>query len=72
MSLSELRDYAAERGDITLKELSVHFNLSPGHIQNMMSVWIRKGVFSENKPQSKCSSCSCECAEGETVYHLNR
>ncbi|MFM2483333.1 FeoC-like transcriptional regulator [Celerinatantimonas sp. YJH-8] len=71
MSLVELRDYAAARGEISLNELAVHFHQSPGHIENMMSVWLRKGVFSVNRLPSKCHSCACGCSAGETIYRLN-
>ncbi len=70
MSLIELRDYATQKKNVTLKELAMHFNAPAGLIENMMSLWVKKGVFSADKMQAPCTSCACGCAVDETVYHL--
>ncbi|WP_363324700.1 FeoC-like transcriptional regulator, partial [Turicimonas muris] len=44
MTLSELKILVQERGQISLKELSLHFGSDESAIEAMMDRWIQKGL----------------------------
>ena len=50
MTLSELKILVQERGQISLKELSLHFGSDESAIEAMMDRWIQKGLVNKFEP----------------------
>ena len=59
MTLSELRILVQEMGQISLKELSLHFGSDESAIEAMMDRWIQKGLVKKVEPtKAQCSGCA--------------
>ena len=62
MILSELRDYVQTQGRVSLKDLSVRFNVDPSALRGMLDKWISKGrVKKAMAGGSACGTGCCQC-----------
>ncbi len=69
MTLSELKNLVQERGQISLKELSLHFGSEESAIEAMMERWIQKGLVRKVEPTKvECSGCAF-CGENERFHY---
>jgi hypothetical protein len=63
MILSELRDYLKGRQHVSLRDLSLHFNIDADALRGMLQIWIAKGrvrkVAAESR--SECGTSCCQC-----------
>ena len=67
MILSEVRDYLKQRGQCTLSDIALHFDIDPDAVRGMLEVWMRKGKVEKLSATGSCgTSCnSCEPAATE-------
>lgn len=62
MILSELRDYIQAQSRVSLKDLSLHFNVDPHALRGMLQKWISKGrVRKEMAGGASCGTGCCQC-----------
>lgn len=70
--LIAVKKYIEQREQVTLQQLSLHFNRDPEHLREMLAHWIRKGVIQTMpKPTGcgvRCVACRPEVAE---VYRVS-
>lgn len=65
---SQIREYLKLRGQVSLTDLSSHFDADPDAVRAMMDIWIRKGKVEESETAS-CSKGCCSCnPEPLTIY----
>jgi len=69
MILSQVRDYLKERGQCTLSDVALHFDIDADAVRGMLDIWIRKGKVEKSSATASCgTSCqSCDPAATE-VY----
>ena len=83
MILIEIRDFIKMHQEVTLTQLSRHFDVAPDAMKDMVNRWVMKGFVSQMIMSDNCntnSSCSSGCGSctvakpGETVSYrwLNR
>ena len=71
MLLGEIRDYLHKHGVASLRDVAVHFDITPDAAQFALNYWQRKG-----KVRAQASACSsggcggknCGGSEAATVY----
>ncbi len=67
MILSQVRDYLAGRGQVTLAEIALHFDTEQDAMRGILEKWVLKGLVERRKVEAACgSSCNrCEPAAME-------
>lgn len=69
MTPSELRNYLKEHHQVTLGDLSIHFQSEPEAVKAAMDTWIKKGMVDATTAETGCSKGCCKCRpEDVTVY----
>lgn len=63
MILSDIRKYLSENKTVTLKDLSVHFDIEPDAMQGMLQEWIRKGKVRKYSGAPSCSHACTKCSD---------
>lgn len=61
MILQQLKQYIAEHGRSSRKQLAIHFGMSEDGVDAMLAVWIRKGTI--GKELVGCDSTHCQTAK---------
>ncbi len=69
MILSQVRDYLKQRGQCTLSDIALHFDMDADAVRGMLDIWRRKGKVEKHSATESCGiSCqSCDPATTE-VY----
>ncbi len=60
--IRSVKDYIKANKIVSLKDLSLHFNIDKGAVADMIQMLIRKELIEEIKGSSACSSCNSTCA----------
>jgi hypothetical protein len=68
--LVELRNYIAERGRVSMRDLALHFQIEPDAIRGMLEHWVRKGKVVRDSACPPCGSGCCSCASDLTEFYL--
>ena len=61
MILSEIRDYLASRGQVTLADISLHFDTEPDAMRGMLERWVSKGRLERRKVEAACGTSCTRC-----------
>ena len=64
MILSDIRKYLQERGQSSLADIAVHFDVEPDAVRGMLEIWIKKGKLSR---RSATTSCGTSCSQCDTA-----
>jgi len=56
MKLGEIRDYIKHRGDSSLEDIAIHFDISKEAAKLAIDYWVKKG-----KVRAKGSACGSSC-----------
>ena len=70
MILSDIRSYLASRGEASLAEVALHFDISPDAARGMLEVWVRKGKISRRMLSASCGSSCSQCDAAATEIYL--
>lgn len=69
--LSGILKLLREREQLSLREISIHFQMDVSALEPMMDVLVGKGkveVLSAECTNGSCSGCSCSSRENTMVY----
>lgn len=66
MILSDVRDYIRRRGQVSLQDLALHFDVEPDALRGMLERWIEKGKVERRSANPACGS-SCSQCQPDTV-----
>jgi len=70
--MGEIQKLLRARGQLTLRQLANHFNMTPEAMEPMAHVLIEKGrVKTSLLCEGSCSGCSCATAADLTLYEFN-
>ncbi len=70
MILSEVRDYLKERGQATLLDVALHFDIDPETARGMLDVWVRKGRIHQERATASCGSSCSQCDTAATEIYV--
>jgi hypothetical protein len=66
MTPSELRAYLQAHGEVSMTDLSVHFDADAGVVEDVLAYWQRKGKIGVTT--TECGkACACGC--GSMVFY---
>jgi putative ferrous iron transport protein C len=71
--LSQTKQLLRERGRLSLRELAVHFQMTPDAVQPMMAILVAKGQVREIRASGcgdSCGGCACTSQADMVVYEL--
>jgi Mn-dependent DtxR family transcriptional regulator len=71
--LREIRRLLEEYGRLSLRELSLHFSMSPDALEPMLDMLVSKGlikVVSAGCAKGSCANCSCADRADTMLYEL--
>jgi hypothetical protein len=66
--LRDIQTYIADRGMVSLSDLSLHFHADSEALQPMLSKLIRKGRIRKVPMPEQCSGCTCCTQESLELY----
>lgn len=69
MILPELRRYLQQRGQASLADIAVHFDIEPDALRGMLAVWMRKGRVSRQLATASCGSSCSKCQTAATEIY---
>lgn len=70
LSVSEIRTLIKERPGISLRDLALHFRVSPGMMEMMVSKLVDRGDVETVVPTSCCcGDCGCGCSSEDHGKH---
>ena len=64
--LAAIRDYLQKRGQATLAEIALHFDVPPEVARQMLEVWERKGRVKRSLATASCGSSCSQCDPAAT------
>jgi DeoR/GlpR family transcriptional regulator of sugar metabolism len=68
MSLVAIREYLKQRGQLSVQEVAIHFDITPEAAQLGLEYWAKKGKARvANGCGSECCSCGSD-AVAKTIY----
>lgn len=70
MILSDIRDYLAEKGESTLTDVALHFDITPDAARGMLEVWVRKGKITRRTISTSCGSSCSQCDPAATEVYV--
>ncbi len=71
--LSQAKQLLRDRGRLSLRELSVHFQMTPDALQPMMALLLAKGQVREVRAAGcgdSCGGCSCASQADLIIYEI--
>ena len=71
--LREIRALLAEHGRLSLRELALHFSISPDALEPMLELLINKGqvrIVSGGCGKGSCAGCSCADRADMLLYEI--
>ncbi len=71
MILGELRDYVQTRGQVSLGETALHFDMEPDAIRGLLDFWVNKGRIRKRMVAECGGGCTCEWREQQEIYLWN-
>lgn len=69
MILSALRDYVRDRGQVSLAELTAHFDTDADTARAMLDVWIRKQKL-YRRSATACGGACTHCSPAIAEYYV--
>ena len=54
MILSDIRDYLQYRGQSSLADIALHFDIEPEAVRGMLEIWVKKGKLHRRSATSSC------------------
>ena len=70
MILSDIRDYLQDRGQSTLADIALHFDIEPDAARGMLDIWIRKGKLQRRFATSSCGTSCSQCDTAATEIYV--
>lgn len=70
MILSDIRCYLEEKGQATLADVALHFDITPDAARGMLDVWVRKGKASRRMVSTSCGSNCSQCDPAATEIYV--
>jgi hypothetical protein len=70
MILSEIRDYVRERGQVSLRDIALHFDSDPAAVRSMLERWIRKGKVLRRSLSAGCGGNCNQCDPSATEVYV--
>lgn len=70
MILADVRSYVADKRQVTLADVALHFDVSEDAAQGMLDVWVRKGKIRRSRLNAACGSSCSQCAPATTEVYL--
>lgn len=67
MILSEVRDYLRRHGEVSLRDLALHFDTDPEALRGMLEHWMRKGKVSRRGVRAACGNGGCTQCDPASV-----
>jgi len=72
MILSDIGHYVQEHRQVTLSQISLHFNAQPDAVRGMLETWIKKGKISRQMATASCGETCQQCDAVHTeIYSWN-
>jgi putative ferrous iron transport protein C len=71
--LTDTKQLLRERGRLSLRELAVHFRMTPDAVQPMMDLLVAKGQVTEIRASGcgdSCDGCGCTSQADMIVYEI--
>jgi hypothetical protein len=59
--LAAVRNYLRQRGQATLGDIALHFDVSPEVARQMLEIWIRKGKVRRTSATPSCGTSCSQC-----------
>ena len=70
MILSDIRSYLADKGEASLADVALHFDITPDAARGMLEVWMRKGKVSRRMISASCGSSCSQCDPAVTEIYV--
>ena len=70
MILSDIRHYLQERGQSTLADIALHFDIEPDTARGMLDVWVKKGRVQRRSATSSCGTSCSQCDTAATEIYV--
>ena len=72
MILSDIKRYLQERGQATLGDLALHFDVDPDAMRGMLARWVEKGkvarIAGPSGCKRGCTACGCDSSMEAYVW----
>lgn len=69
MILSDIRRYMADRGQATLADVALHFDIMPDAARGMLDVLVSKGTLELRLLNASCGSSCTQCDPASTEIY---
>ena len=69
MILSQIAAYIEKRGQASLADIALHFDVDPNAIRGMLEVWVRKGRIVRLGTQTGCGTSCTQCDSNQTEVY---
>ena len=71
MILGQLKSYLETRGQVSLHEAALHFDMEPEAMRGLLEFWVNKGRI-RRRIASECGAgCACEYRQEQEIYLWN-
>lgn len=70
MILSEIRNYLQDRGQSSLADIALHFDIEPDAARGMLDIWIRKGKLQRRAATTSCGTSCSQCDTAATEIYV--
>lgn len=69
MILPEIRRYLEARGQASLADIALHFDIEPDALRGMLEIWMRKGKVRRQLATASCGSSCNKCQSAATEFY---
>jgi predicted transcriptional regulator len=70
MILADIRNYLKQRGQCTLSDIALHFDVDADAVRGMLDVWVRKGKVEKRSATDSCGTSCQSCDPATTEVYL--
>jgi len=70
MILSDIGQYVQQHQQVTLNQISQHFNVQPDAVRGMLEIWINKGKIFQQMATPSCGSTCQQCDTASTEIYV--
>lgn len=70
MILSDIRKYLQDRGQSSLADIAVHFDVEPDAVRGMLETWIKKGKLNRRSATTSCGTSCSQCDTAATEIYV--
>ena len=70
MILSDIGKYLQDRGQSSLADIALHFDIEPEAARGMLDIWIRKGKLQRRSATSSCGTSCSQCDTAATEIYV--